>query len=86
MAELLRIKLFISAAECHKSLVASALRYPSVAYNGDLIGILDGGKTVGNNDCGPSAAKLIKSRLNKYLRCIVESAGGLVQNKYGRIL
>ena len=64
----------------------SALFYKSALVdNGDFVGILDGGKAVGNDDGRSAAAQLVKRLLYKYLGGVVEGACRLIKDEYGGV-
>ena len=65
--------------------VTALLDYFSVGNNCDFVGVSDGGKPVRDNNCGSSARKNVKRRLNEYFGGVVEGTCGFVENENRRI-
>ena len=63
----------------------SLLHDAPVRDHRDLVGVLDGGKTVSHHDGGAALAQLVQSLLDQDLGGVVQGRGSLVQNEDGGI-
>ena len=53
-------KLSVESASLHQLLVDALLSLPALAYGHDLVGVADGGQTVGDDDGGPALSRLFQ--------------------------
>ena len=65
--------------------VSAALDDVTLVHNDYFVSVTDGGQPVCDDDAGAALHELVKSVLNGLLTLGVECAGGLVEDKYGRV-
>ena len=80
-----RIELIIAPLFGDQLIVAAALNDPALFQNHDAVGILDGGKPVGDNERGSPGHQSIHALLDQCLGAGVDGAGGLIQNQHRRV-
>ena len=62
------VKLGIEFSGLEQFVVASPLHDPALAKNQDLVGVLDRGKAVGDDERGSSRERCLKGELDEALR------------------
>src|SRR5699024_12452183 len=69
----------------HQFLMISTLGDAVVRHDQDLVRTADGGEAVSDGDGGTVFRQRVQAHLNPVFAFIVQRAGCLVQNQYGRI-
>ena len=62
------------------------LNHATVVHDDDLVGVLDGGKAVGNDQRRPALHEDFERRLHLTLGFVIQRRSRLVQDQDGRIL
>ena len=75
------VKRRVIAVERKQLVVRTALTNTVLRDNDDLVGVLDGGESVSDDDGGSAVAKLLERLLNEDLGRVIEGAGRLVKNE-----
>ena len=78
-------KAVVRAFLCHQLIVISAFDDLSVLDKHDLVAMLDGGKSVGDDKGGASLEKRLNTDLQQSLGLGVDGGGSLVKNQDGGI-
>jgi len=81
-----RPKLGIEAMAGDELSVPAPLDYPPVAHDQDLVGVLDGGQSMGNDKRGAVVREQRQALLNDTLRGGIESRSRFVEKQDLRLL
>ena len=84
-SQISRIKLIVFSVFFHQLVMAAAFNDASVVKYHNYIGVLDGGKSVGNDKYRTSLHQLIHTVLYKSFRSGIDGRGRFVQNHDRRI-
>ena len=71
---------FVYAVLCDQLLMCTALCNAAVVHHKNLVGVPDGGQSVGNGEDGFAVGQLGDRLLNEMLIFRVDAGGGFVQN------
>jgi len=86
MLELIVVKPCVDAALFEQLLVTAALRNAVGGEDYYLVGVFNGGKTVGNYKGGPVLGEAVHSLLNEHFGAGVNGGGGFVKYQHGAVL
>ena len=68
----------------HQLRMGALLDDAAILYHQDLVGVLDGGQPVGDDQCRAASGQTVKGALDAGFRHAVQRGGGLIQYQNGR--
>ena len=76
----------VFSLQCKQLLVIALLHDLTLTQQDNIICVLNGGKTVGNDEHGADIFHLLQGVLNKDLRLGVDVGGGFVEDHHRRLV
>ena len=75
----------VNGIKAHKFIMGTGFHNSAAVYDQNLVGVSDGGKTVGNGKDGTVFHSLVEGVLNQSFGDRIKGAGGLVKDENGGI-